>query len=370
MVVLGLGLGMVMQVLVLAVQSTVDIRDLGSATSAASFFRSIGGSVGVSVFAALFNSSLTSHLKSALPAGIDPGSLHGSPAELAKLPAAVHAIYTEAFVVSLQGVFHVAIFFAAAGFAISLLLPNITLRGTSGAEAATSGAGLAAVGQQFGLVDTGATAVHEEIRARLHGAQAALARIDVLTGNGHLGAACAANLRCLYLARVADLTAGADRASERDGAERPNPATWRAALDLLRVERLILTSAALVGASVSDPVARARAERDLRVDALHAAMSSLDGLDHSDLSERDRSALRDLITDRVNSLTAHDATVIDPTADGQAGPSDGLWSAVGDVLATERRALAALKPELSPDTGARLERDDSDERDALTITPA
>ena len=45
-----------MQVLVLAVQSTVDLRDLGAATSSASFFRSIGGSVGVSVFAALFNS--------------------------------------------------------------------------------------------------------------------------------------------------------------------------------------------------------------------------------------------------------------------------------------------------------------------------
>jgi hypothetical protein len=313
---------------------------------------------------------MTSRLMSALPAGVDPASLRGSPAELAKLPTAVHAIYTESFVASLQGVFHVAVFFALAGFAISLLLPNITLRGTSGAEAATSGAGLAAVGQQFGLVDCGASAVHQEIRARLSAAQSAIARIDVLAGSGHLSAAGATDLRRLYLARVADLTAGADRTSERDGAERPNPATWRAALDLLRVERLALTSAAPDQASASDPLARARAERDHRVDALRAALSSLDGLDHADLFERERDALRDLITDRVNSLSAQDSTVIDPAAAGQAGPSHGLWSAVSDVLATERHALAALETELSPDTGARLERDDIDERDALAITPA
>ena len=52
MFVLGLGLGMVMQVLVLAVQNAVEYRDLGSATSGATLFRSIGGSLGTAVLGA------------------------------------------------------------------------------------------------------------------------------------------------------------------------------------------------------------------------------------------------------------------------------------------------------------------------------
>ncbi|MFZ0149065.1 MAG: MDR family MFS transporter, partial [Xanthobacteraceae bacterium] len=52
LLVLGLGLGMVMQVLVLAVQNAVEYRDLGVATSGTTLFRSIGGSIGVSLFGA------------------------------------------------------------------------------------------------------------------------------------------------------------------------------------------------------------------------------------------------------------------------------------------------------------------------------
>ena len=55
MVVLGLGLGMVMQVLVLAVQNAVDYRYLGVATSGSTLFRQIGGSIGVSLFGAIFS---------------------------------------------------------------------------------------------------------------------------------------------------------------------------------------------------------------------------------------------------------------------------------------------------------------------------
>src|SRR5260370_42128263 len=62
MVVLGLGLGLVMQVLVLAVQSSVGRGDLGVATSAATFFRSVGGSVGTAIFGAVFANRLSSNL--------------------------------------------------------------------------------------------------------------------------------------------------------------------------------------------------------------------------------------------------------------------------------------------------------------------
>ena len=54
MIVLGVGLGLVMPVLVLAVQNAVDPRDMGTATAASTFFRSIGGSFGVAIFGAIF----------------------------------------------------------------------------------------------------------------------------------------------------------------------------------------------------------------------------------------------------------------------------------------------------------------------------
>src|SRR3546814_528994 len=69
MLVLGLGLGMVMQVLVLAVQNAVDYGDLGVDTSGTTLFRSTGGSVGVSLFGALFAAHLETVLATRIPNG-------------------------------------------------------------------------------------------------------------------------------------------------------------------------------------------------------------------------------------------------------------------------------------------------------------
>ncbi len=62
MVILGLGIGLVMQVLVLAVQNDVDYRNLGVATSGATFFRSIGGCFGVAICGAIFSNRLGAEL--------------------------------------------------------------------------------------------------------------------------------------------------------------------------------------------------------------------------------------------------------------------------------------------------------------------
>ena len=67
MVVLGAGIGMVMQVLVLATQNEAPVADLGVATSTVTFFRAVGGSVGVALFGALFNSRLTDLLAGGAP---------------------------------------------------------------------------------------------------------------------------------------------------------------------------------------------------------------------------------------------------------------------------------------------------------------
>ena len=64
-----LGLGMVMQVLVLAAQNAVEYRLLGVATSGSTLFRQVGGSVGVSLFGAIFASRLAHELAARLPLG-------------------------------------------------------------------------------------------------------------------------------------------------------------------------------------------------------------------------------------------------------------------------------------------------------------
>ncbi len=108
MFMLGVGIGGVMQVLVLAVQNDVDDKDLGVATSGATFFRSIGGSFGTAVFGAIFANALTGNLARYLagipvPAGFN-AQAGASPAVLAKLPPAVHSGVIHAYAASLQTV--------------------------------------------------------------------------------------------------------------------------------------------------------------------------------------------------------------------------------------------------------------------------
>ncbi len=136
MLVLGLGLGMVMQVLVIAVQNAVAYEDLGAATSGATFFRSIGSAFGVAVFGAIFANLLSANLLAALPAvalpaGLDPSSLEANPAALQQLPPAVHAALVHAYAVSLQAVFLAAVPFAVIAFGLSWLLQEVPLRQTT-----------------------------------------------------------------------------------------------------------------------------------------------------------------------------------------------------------------------------------------------
>ena len=69
MLVVGVGIGLVMQVLVLVVQNDAPPRDIGVATSTATFFRSMGGSLGVALFGAIFAARLHSELQDAAGLG-------------------------------------------------------------------------------------------------------------------------------------------------------------------------------------------------------------------------------------------------------------------------------------------------------------
>jgi len=133
MFVLGLGLGMVMQVLVLAVQNAVDYTDLGVATSGATLFRSIGGSLGTAILGAIFASRLTSGLGSLLPAGAAAhaaGAGQVNPQQIAHLPAALRAGYLHAFTNALSGVFLLASAVALVAFALSWFIRELPLRET------------------------------------------------------------------------------------------------------------------------------------------------------------------------------------------------------------------------------------------------
>jgi EmrB/QacA subfamily drug resistance transporter len=133
MVTLGLGIGLVMQVLVLAIQNSVDRRDMGVATSSATFFRSMGGTFGTAIFGTVLANQLASQMAERLPAaalhGISPASLTGSPQVIAALPPAVRGTVIDAFVSALSTVFVTAVPVVLVAFVLTWFLKEITLRG-------------------------------------------------------------------------------------------------------------------------------------------------------------------------------------------------------------------------------------------------
>ncbi|KVK98696.1 MDR family MFS transporter [Burkholderia cepacia] len=127
MALLGIGLGMVMPVLTLAVQNTVEFRHMGVATSGATLFRSIGGSLGVAAFGALFSHGLQSRVMDALPAGTElPPAL--GPAAVHQLPDAVRDAYLHAFAGSLHVVYLAAATVIAIAFALAWFVEDAPLR--------------------------------------------------------------------------------------------------------------------------------------------------------------------------------------------------------------------------------------------------
>ncbi|GAA4569419.1 hypothetical protein GCM10023176_25960 [Micromonospora coerulea] len=154
MVVIGVGLGLCMQSLILAVQNAVDVRDLGAGTSSATFFRSLGGSFGVAILGAVLSSQLTRHLADRLPGAIaqlppdQRAAVAASggadisindPATILALPGPVRAAIQTAFTDSSHLVFLTTGLIAILAVLVTLALPDHQLRGT-GPQGATGGA--------------------------------------------------------------------------------------------------------------------------------------------------------------------------------------------------------------------------------------
>ncbi|MGB2838664.1 MAG: MDR family MFS transporter [Actinomycetes bacterium] len=128
MVVLGAGLGNLMQVLILAVQNSVEPRDIGTATSGATFFRSIGGSFGTAIFGAVFAARLATEMASVLPAasaGADPTT---SMANIQALPPELQSEVLGAFASAIDTTFLVAVPIMAVAFILALFVPQVPLR--------------------------------------------------------------------------------------------------------------------------------------------------------------------------------------------------------------------------------------------------
>jgi EmrB/QacA subfamily drug resistance transporter len=137
MAVVGVGLGCFMQVMTLAIQNSVERSQLGTATSAAIFFRSLGSSFGGALFGAILTSRLAYHLAQFLPNHtIDPSfskNIQSGVSSVHNLPPSIATDVLQAFAHSFHDMFLLAIPFALLSFVFALFLKEVPLR-TSQAE--------------------------------------------------------------------------------------------------------------------------------------------------------------------------------------------------------------------------------------------
>jgi EmrB/QacA subfamily drug resistance transporter len=135
--VLGAGLGLVMQTIVIAVQNSVDPKELGTATSSNNFFREIGAAVGVALFSTIFTGRLADRLAEVF-AGV-PGAGSGADTGSSLTPAAVEALpepvrtgVVDAFADALAPAFWYLVPLLAIGFVLTLFLKEVTLSDVAG----------------------------------------------------------------------------------------------------------------------------------------------------------------------------------------------------------------------------------------------
>jgi EmrB/QacA subfamily drug resistance transporter len=139
MFVMGAGVGMVMQNLVLIVQNAVDPRQIGTASASVAFFRSLGGTIGVSVMGAVLGSRITSLVADGLAKlGIDPsqtgGLSSGAIPDLSTLPEPVRILVESAYGEAVADVFLIAVPLAVISIIAIALLPNRALGTKTSAE--------------------------------------------------------------------------------------------------------------------------------------------------------------------------------------------------------------------------------------------
>ncbi|MFJ1750754.1 MDR family MFS transporter [Streptomyces sp. NPDC088116] len=135
MAILGIGVGLLMQNLVLVAQNDVPAADLGTATSVLSFFRSMGGTIGTSVLGAVLANRVSAEMEKSLGgAGQAASGGHGAVPDISELPAPMREIVEHAYGVATAELFLVATPFAALALVAVVFLKEKPLKTTTGLE--------------------------------------------------------------------------------------------------------------------------------------------------------------------------------------------------------------------------------------------
>lgn len=127
-VIVGMGLGLSMQTIVIALQNSVELSDMGVATSSNTFFRSLGSVFGTAFFGAILTNRLAHYLAASGLKGGGETSITNNTALIKKLPPEVQSTILESFVKSFHFVFYTAAPVTALGFALALMLKEVPLR--------------------------------------------------------------------------------------------------------------------------------------------------------------------------------------------------------------------------------------------------
>ncbi|MDQ0146946.1 MDR family MFS transporter [Pseudarthrobacter niigatensis] len=127
----GIGLGMLMQNLVLAVQNTVRASDIGSASASVAFFRSVGGAIGVSVLGAVMANHVKDLATDGLAKlGIPAGGNSGATLDLKDLPAPIAEVMRAAYGDATAGIFMISAIVAAVALIAVIFIKEVPLRKT------------------------------------------------------------------------------------------------------------------------------------------------------------------------------------------------------------------------------------------------
>ncbi|MCX5145718.1 MFS transporter [Streptomyces sp. NBC_00320] len=150
MAILGAGLGFLMQITMLVAQNSVDMKDMGVASSSATLFRTLGGSFGVALMGSLFTSQVTDTMSERLgpQAAGAAGAARLDAASLAKLPEAVRDAYQHAVAAGTHSAFLLGAAIAVLGFVAAWFVKEVPLRGAGPAQGADAGGDKAAQAPQ------------------------------------------------------------------------------------------------------------------------------------------------------------------------------------------------------------------------------
>ncbi|MFT4148404.1 MAG: MDR family MFS transporter, partial [Micrococcaceae bacterium] len=144
MAILGLGMGMLMQITTTIAQNSVKSEDLGAATGASTFMRNMGSSLGLSILGSVYTQHmvhyLQDHLKALGPAATAQMNMPGgsglamTPKMLDKMPPPMQTLFKDAVVNGSHNIYLWAAAIMVVGFVVSLFIKQIPLRGTGDAK--------------------------------------------------------------------------------------------------------------------------------------------------------------------------------------------------------------------------------------------